>query len=125
MTSDPHLPLDLDEIEELSSAATPGPWFVRNLDDEHAMNLVAASTIEDTGQGKRRPDFDHGEIIAATLVQQTRYVDCGDSRWDENAAFIAMAREAVPLLVAEIRRLRRLVAYGACDTAGRQRAPSS
>jgi hypothetical protein len=31
-----------------------------------------------------------GDLIAATLVQEPRYVDCADGRWDENAAFIAM-----------------------------------
>jgi hypothetical protein len=102
--------VDLDEIEELCSVATPGPWFVRNLDDDHAMNLVAVSTVEDTGTGERRPGFDHAELIAATLVQHPRYVDCADSRWDENADFIAMAREAVPALVSEVKRLRRLLA---------------
>ncbi|WP_443061504.1 hypothetical protein [Streptomyces sp. NBC_00414] len=101
--------IDLDEIEELCSVATPGPWFVRSLDDDYAMNLVAVSTVEDTGRGERWPDFDHKELIAATLVQHPRYVDCADGRWDENAAFIAMAREAVPSLVLEIRRLRRLL----------------
>ncbi|MBK3566108.1 hypothetical protein [Streptomyces sp. MBT62] len=101
--------LDLDGIEELCSAATPGPWFVRSLDDDYAMSLVAVSTAEDTGLGERWPEFDHGELIAATLVQQPRYVDCADGRWDENAAFIAMARQAVPQLVAEIRRLRALL----------------
>ncbi|WP_206025172.1 hypothetical protein [Micromonospora zingiberis] len=97
---------ELTEIEELCAAATPGPWFVRSLDDEHAMNLVAVSVVPDDGAGARWPDFDHREIVAATLVQQPRCVDSGDERWDENAAFIAMARQAVPRLVAEIRRLR-------------------
>lgn len=110
--------LDLDAIEELCAAATPGPWFVRNLDDDHAMNMVGVGTVEDSGRAQRWPDFDHRELIAATLVQHPRYVDCADERWDENAAFIAMAREAVPRLVAEVRRLRRLLEYGACPTAG-------
>ncbi|MBL7629068.1 hypothetical protein [Frankia nepalensis] len=48
-------------------------------------------------------------MIAATLVQHPRYVDVGDGRWDENAAFIAMAREAVPRLIGEIRRLREIL----------------
>ncbi|MGW5325692.1 hypothetical protein [Streptomyces sp. NPDC004014] len=104
--------LDLGEIEEVSAAATPGPWFVRQLDDEYAMNLVAISTVADTGQGAKWPNFDHREMIAATLVQHPRYVDCADSRWDENAAFIAMAREAVPQLVEEVKRLRQLLSRG-------------
>ncbi|MDT0387486.1 hypothetical protein [Streptomyces dubilierae] len=110
MTSDPAPDdLDLDTIEELCAAATPGPWFVRNVDDEHAMNLVAVSTVEGTGRTERWPGFDHRELIAATLVQQPRYVDCADERWEENAAFIAMARDALPRLVAEVKRLRLLV----------------
>ncbi|MEV6112975.1 hypothetical protein AB0L59_10705 [Streptomyces sp. NPDC052109] len=98
---------ELDELDELAAAATPGPWFVRALDDADAMNLVAVSTVPDSGLGERWPGFDHGEIVAATLVQQPRYVDAADERWDENAHFIAAARESVPRLVAEIRRLRR------------------
>ncbi|MFE7215411.1 hypothetical protein ACFY0A_44895 [Streptomyces sp. NPDC001698] len=46
--------------------------------------------------------------MAATLVQHPRYVDTADEHWDENARFIAATREAVPCLIAEIRRLRRL-----------------
>ncbi|WP_369223073.1 hypothetical protein AB5J52_18435 [Streptomyces sp. R39] len=107
---------DLDGIEEICAMATPGPWFVRSLDDSHAMNLVAVSTVPDTGRGERWPNFDHGELIAATLVQKPRYVDCADGRWDENAAFIAMAREAVPQLVEEVRRLRKLLAATDVDT---------
>ena len=54
--------------------------------------------------------FEPGEVVAATLVQHPRYVDIGDAKWDENAAFIAMAREAIPRLVSEVRRLRSLLA---------------
>lgn len=43
---------ELAAIEELAQAAAPGPWFVRNLDDDHAMNLVAIST-PDTGCSER------------------------------------------------------------------------
>ncbi|MFV2110490.1 hypothetical protein [Micromonospora sp. LOL_015] len=98
--------IDLGEIEEICSAATPGPWYVRNLDDDHAMGLVAVSTNPGDGGAARWPNFDHREIIAATLIQHPRYVDSGDERWDENAAFIAMARDIVPRLVQEVRKLR-------------------
>ncbi|MER6428778.1 hypothetical protein ABT272_13645 [Streptomyces sp900105245] len=105
--------LDLELLEELSTAATPGPWFVRSLDDDSAMNLVAVSTAKGTDKGERWPNFDHREMIAATLIQHPRYVDCDDGRWDENAAFIAAAREAVPRLVEEVKRLRTLLGEGA------------
>ncbi|MEU9859164.1 hypothetical protein [Streptomyces sp. NPDC047974] len=111
---------ELGELDELAQAATPGPWFVRGLDDEHAMNLVAVSTTPDTGLGERWPDFDHREIVAATLVQQPRYVDTADERWDENAQFIATAREAVPRLVAEIRHLRRQLEAGSDQNGSRE-----
>lgn len=100
----------LDEIEALCDAATPGPWYPRRLDDDHAMSLVAVSTVPDTGRGERWPDFAESEIVAATLVQEPRYVDVADEKWDENAAFIAMAREAVPALLAEVRRLTAMLA---------------
>ncbi|WP_345483283.1 hypothetical protein, partial [Actinopolymorpha pittospori] len=102
---------ELTAIEELAEAATPGPWFVRALDDDLAMNLVAISTVPDSGHGERWPDFDHREIVAATLVQGPhRYVDVADECWDENALFIANARQDIPRLIAEIKRLRRLLA---------------
>jgi predicted kinase len=101
---------ELTEIDELAEAATPGPWHVRQLDDDWAMCLVAVSTVPDTGRGERWPAFDHRELVAATLVQHPRYVDAADERWDENAAFIASARADVPRLVAEVRRLRGLLA---------------
>ncbi|MFI6984214.1 hypothetical protein ACIBSV_37225 [Embleya sp. NPDC050154] len=108
-TPEPLTDEDLDEIEELAAGATPGPWHVRQLDDDYAMSLVAVGTVPDTGLGERWPDFDHREIVAATLVQHPRYVDVADGRWDENALFIAHARRDVPRLVAEIRRLRLLL----------------
>lgn len=98
---------DLAELADLADAATPGPWFVRFLDDDYAMNLTAVSTKPDTGHGERWPDFDHVDIVAATLVQHPRYVDVADGRWDENARFIAAAREFVPRMIAEIDRLRK------------------
>ncbi|MGN5382532.1 hypothetical protein ACQ4WX_51160 [Streptomyces lasalocidi] len=100
---------ELAAIEERAEAATPGPWHVRQLDDDHAMSLVAVSTAAETGLGERWPGFDHRTIVAATLVQQPRYVDVADERWDENAQFIASARQDIPRLITEIHRLRRLL----------------
>ncbi|MCF2530775.1 hypothetical protein [Yinghuangia soli] len=100
---------ELDEIERIADSATPGPWYVRHLDDDFAMNLVAVSTVCDTGLGERWPEFDHEQSVAATPVQQPRYVDVADERWDANARFIAMAREEIPRLTAEIRRLNGLL----------------
>jgi hypothetical protein len=83
---------------------------VRYLDDDAAMNLVAVSTAPDSGLGERWPGFDHSEIVAATLVQQPRYVDIADRQWDANAQLIAVSRDALPRLIADLRRLRRQLA---------------
>jgi hypothetical protein len=70
------------------------------------MNLVTVSTHADTGLGERWPDFEQWTIVAATLVQEPRYVDIEDDRWDQNARFIAQSRTDIPRLIAEVRRLR-------------------
>src|SRR5712691_7728962 len=100
---------ELEEIEVLAEAATPGPWHVRLFDDEVAINIVTIATTADDGADMRYPEFDYGEIVAATLIQHPRYVDIADGRWDENARFIAASRELVPKLLAEVKRLRALL----------------
>ncbi|MCG7207145.1 hypothetical protein [Streptomyces arenae] len=92
---------DLAEIEEMCAVATPGPWFVRNLDDSHAMNLRAVSTVADTGRGERWPDFDHRELIAATLLQEPRHVDCaeGEGHATETSTFAYHLRSPLGGLV--------------------------
>ena len=55
------------------------------------------------------PNFDHGTIVATTLVQNPhRYVDRADARWDQNAT-TAHVRSDIPRLIAEICRLRDLL----------------
>jgi hypothetical protein len=101
----------LTAIRQRTDAASPGPWFVRYLDDEFAANLVAVSTAPAPASGDDGSFRDGtgraAEIVAATLVQNPqRYVDIADGRWDENAESIANAREDIPLLLEEIERLR-------------------
>jgi hypothetical protein len=100
---------ELLEIQERADEATPGPWFVRHLDDDYAANLMAVSTTfdEPVESGPRWPGFSAGDIVAGVLIQNPiRYVDIDDGKWDDNAAFIAHAREDIPRLVEEVRRLR-------------------
>jgi hypothetical protein len=66
--SEPLTNEELAAIEELAEAATLGPRFVRHLDDDHAMSLVAISTAPDAGRGERWSDFDHREIVAAPMT---------------------------------------------------------
>ena len=98
---------ELREIHERAAAASPGPWFTRLLDDDYAMNLVAITNAASDEDSWSEPDG--SELVAATLVQHPRYVCHDDGRWDENADFIAHAREDVPRLLAEVARLRSLL----------------
>jgi len=98
--------LDLDDLARLNDRATPGPWFVRHLDDVHCMSAVAISIAPDRSADEA---FNDGswigeEMVAATLIQQPRYVSPADSLWDENAELIARSRNALP----ELLRLARI-----------------
>lgn len=97
---------ELDEIEERARDATAGPWSVRLLRDVEQLETVAVSTVPDTGLHEAWPAFAAWTIVALTRLQEPRFADLVDGRWQENAAFIAHARSDVPRLVAEIRRLR-------------------
>jgi hypothetical protein len=99
----------LHQLLEMAEAATPRPWHLRHLDDTHAMNLTGISTVPDTGRGERWPDFDSAEMVAATLVQEPRYVCVADGKWDQNAEYIIAAENLVPDLVREILDLRKKV----------------
>jgi len=99
---------ELDSIESVAAAATPGPWFMVQLDDDNAAALRAVATAE-IPAGTRWPAFNSDQLVAATLVQHPLgYVLPADNRWDENARFISRARSDVPRLIEEIRRLRAL-----------------
>ena len=100
-----------EQRKQVKAQTSAGPWYFRRLDDEWAMNLVSVSTSPGSEENERWPNFDRGEIVAATLVQQPQYVSIADDRHTENALFIAFARndnvEAdVDELIAEIERLQ-------------------
>jgi hypothetical protein len=97
-------PKTLDEIQARADAATKGPWEVANAPEE-------------IGKWVRRrwiPEGDdrvHSQMIADRMLGRG-----GD------AAFIAHAREDVPALVAEVRRLN--AKYGQLlDALAQNRAP--
>lgn len=76
---------ELDRLDALAQAATPGPWEVK-----------AKSGIRPVGRTQN---------VAATYLQ---VAEGGGTLYPfaENAAFIAASRTAIPALIAEIRRLR-------------------
>jgi hypothetical protein len=97
---------DLDALECLNVAATPGPWFVRQLNDEHCMGAIAVSTMPETGRNEsmRSGSWPSSDVVAACLIQQPPYVLPEDDRFEENAALIAEVRTALP----ELLRLARI-----------------
>ena len=78
-------PADLDHIERLATAARPGPWTSYIEGRDH----VSGSSFIMVGTGDARTD--DIEMVGCTHADQD---------------FIAAARQHVPLLVAEVRRLQ-------------------
>lgn len=85
-------PERLDELEALAEAATPGPWVVG--DDASQViapcpccGLIATCDPYGIPTGDRDYDLQH----------------------HYNSGFIAASRQAIPELIAEVRRLRQLL----------------
>ena len=84
---DSEMNLDLDAIEARAKAATPGPWVVDK--DAFGIGVIAESQIG-------IPDNDPEGVYIA---------DCYKKSAEVHAEFIAHAREDIPALIAEVRRL--------------------
>lgn len=80
--------IDLDELQHLADAATPGPW--ERQETVHADNHVTAG----------------GGILTGTHV-------CGPTYERHNALFIAAARDAVPALIRRVRELEAALSASA------------
>lgn len=124
---------ELAELERLAENATAPPWSAVLLGDDENRNpepdeVTGAFVYHHAGRGFRHEDLkvvevdgielethpDNGvEIAGRREVNRGYYVETGDSHMPEDvrlkpadALFIAACREAVPKLVAEVRRLR-------------------
>lgn len=101
---------ELDRLEALSAAATPGPWTARNMggdgfdsanqtgwwwvwkaDVEHYAGVLLVDQLP-------APEMGTGNIGAARITVH----DDGDTE-RRDAEFIAAAREAIPALIATVR----------------------
>lgn len=87
---------ELEAIEALANAATPGPWR----ETEVGCVLTDANVSERYNQ------------VASVMPICNKGGHCYQ---DDTAAFIAASREAVPALVAEVRRLRAEAAKATLD----------
>jgi hypothetical protein len=85
---------ELAAIDARANAATPGPWWpwVEGRD----------GTSGDTFIGRGLDGSRHSDLYLTT--------DQGDDLRPEDVDFIAHARQDIPRLVAEVRRLRRIQA---------------
>jgi hypothetical protein len=100
----------LAEIEKRCAAATPGPWAWRQLGEWHLVRdagprLVVLSTVWQ--QSTAHDDYDPpGSSVLAVRVDDPapRLVPLMPDHPD--AALVAGARDDMPLLLAEVRRLR-------------------
>lgn len=100
---------ELAELQKACDSATPGPWHVVEMDDDYCMSAVAIATRENADDPPGEDDGDNRDRIAITLWQAPRIVDIADGKWDENAAFIALARNALPTLLAMVRELKAAI----------------
>ncbi len=93
-------PSDLEELTILEAAATPGPWYARDMDDDHCCGATAVATRPNTSaDNDDLLDASVHGIVAATYIQNPPYVLPEDQRGRENAALIAAMRTALPELL--------------------------
>ena len=96
---------DLHALARLDVAATPGPWYVRSMDDDLCCGARAVATKPNTsGDNDDLTASTHHGIVAATSLQHHDYVMPADGKGIENADLIAAVRTALP----ELLRLARL-----------------
>lgn len=82
---------DLDEWQQLADAATAGPWDSNSFDGDPIESVWTVS-----------------HAIATANIDAPKF-DFHAPQARHDAAFIAVARTAVPQLIAEVRRLRAIV----------------
>ncbi len=88
---------DLDKLSELAGKASEGPWFAG---PRHTVTADAPVNVpSERYKGFDSPDYDGRYLVAESVVD------------DANAAFIAASRQAIPALIEEVRRLRKVLAW--------------
>jgi hypothetical protein len=93
----------LSELEKLCEAATPGPWRAGRA-DMVSYDGAGGGPFKNVYCDDPRGGVHHvtGDVLPYTVAR-------GEGDKDEcrhNAAFIAAARTALPVLIAEVRRLQ-------------------
>ncbi|MFE2854566.1 hypothetical protein ACFXJO_26035 [Streptomyces lavendulae] len=91
---------ELSAVERRVAAATPGPW-VGWMESRHGIGGTSFIQL--------RTDAEEGDEIYLTRATGGRQVVGVDAQTDADIEFIAGARQDVPRLVSEIRRLRAVL----------------
>lgn len=93
---------ELDELQRLHEQASQGPWHTNWIDDDWCMRaLVISQTEDDEDLGEDMSEYNNHRILAATLIQQPRYLN--NEKYRENAELIVAVRNALPKLLAAAR----------------------
>ena len=97
----------IEFLAKLSAEASPGPWYVREMDDNSCCSAVDVSTTAEDYSGQdvfARSEWDEKSIVAGCLIQSSLRAVHADGLWFENAMLIAEMRNCLP----ELLRLARL-----------------
>ena len=91
----------LDELLELAAQATPGPWYVRCMDDTNCMSSYGVSNIDggEEHEDWTSSNWPRDELVAVTLLQTPYAAAIKDKKWFENAVLIAEMRTHIEELV--------------------------
>jgi hypothetical protein len=95
---------ELDRLEQLAAAATPGPWqWYHPSEFPHDIRVARASKLV-------RNDPVRGYVFRMTHSHSKKWSGSADGAHldpsEDDARFIVAARAAVPELIAEVQRLR-------------------
>jgi hypothetical protein len=94
---------ELDRWLALAEAATPGPWKRDLRPTQHIGIWADVITVR---PNPYEPDADPEGRLGHLDLLYFYPIDLANVITDANASFVAAAREAVPKLIAEVRRLR-------------------
>lgn len=96
--------VDLDELERLEKAATPGPWL------EHDGNVCVDSEPTVTRYPSGATLTSYPGPVAVLSGTPIGYENSSLSCSDEDRRLVIAARNALPALIAELRELRYRIA---------------
>lgn len=110
---------ELKAIEARANAASPGKWRWVVNPKSREIRLEGGTTVMDFvrwGMGSATPRFETAGLMSPAMnfteaiVGREHHADWARALCHRDAEFIAHARADVPVLAAEVRRLRGLVA---------------